>query len=759
MLVTKFPKLYKRLYSSCSISDSQVSYLNKHIDSFLSNNTLDSKTILSNHAYIITTGHARNKFIASKLIASYASLNQPHSSTKVFDSLSFKDPFLWNSIIKAHFSNRNYVEAVEFFSKMRFSGNLPNEFTLPMVVCACAELGSLFIGMNVHGLVLKVNLFNGNSAVGASFVYMYSKCGAVDDATIVFDEIPVKDAVAWTALVIGYVQNGKSEKGLQCFCEMHRISGNGERPNFRTLEGGLQACGDLSALTEGRCLHGLALKSGIVSSSSIQSAILSMYSKCGSIEDAQVSFSEVMNKDLFSWTSIIGVYAKLGCVNECFEIFFRMQANGIYPDGMVISCLISCLANSMKVSEGKAFHGFMLRRNYDVDHIVYSSILSMYCKFSLLAIAEKIFLGHHNPEKDSWNLMIVAYERAGLEMKCINLFREMQHRGIESDSNSIISVISYCSRLEAIHFGRSIHCHVIKKLIFEKTSVTNSLISMYGKCRNLTMAERLFHQTNHDIASWNSLISSYTENGNSFEALNLFDEMISKGLKPNTATLVTLLSACVQTASLEKGRKIHDYIRETGIPYEVSLATSLIDMYAKCGRIDLAKEIFDSMNEKDVITWNIFRQMEENDARPNELTFLAVLSACAHAGLVDEAEILFNKMKEYDVVPTLKHYSCMVDLYGRLGHLDEAEALTLSMPFAPDGGIWGSLLTACKMHNNGEIGMKVAKHAIEADPENDGYYVLLSDFYSAMEMWEEVAQVRKIMKERGVRKTAGWSTV
>ncbi|KAK4389573.1 Pentatricopeptide repeat-containing protein, mitochondrial [Sesamum angolense] len=360
MLVLKSSKFYKRLYSCSSVVDSEASYLTKHIDSFLS--------------------------------------NSPHSSTKVFDSLSFKDPFLWNSIIKAYFSNGNYVQAVELFSKMPFFGNLPNQFTIPMVVSACAELGLLCFGMNVHAFASKLNLFCGNSAVGASFVYMYSKCGVVDDASLVFDEIAMKDVVAWTAIVIGYVQNGESDSGLQCLREMHRLGGYGERPNFRTLEGGFQACGNLSALTDGRCLHGFALKSGIVSSHIVQSAVLSMYSKCGSIEDARVSFCEVVNKDLFSWTSFIGVHAKLGYVCECFQIFLKMQANGVYPDGMAISCLIS---------------GF-----------------------------------GHNQEKDCWNLMVVGYEKAGLEMNCIKLFREMRHKGIEADFNSVISVISSCSDWE-----------------------------------------------------------------------------------------------------------------------------------------------------------------------------------------------------------------------------------------------------------------------------------------------------------------------
>ncbi|XP_042064820.1 pentatricopeptide repeat-containing protein At4g39952, mitochondrial-like [Salvia splendens] len=774
MFVFTLPKLHKHLHSSNSIVDSLSSYLTKHIDSFLTTDYLDQKTLLSAHAAIITTGNAHNKFIASKLIAYYASLKQSHNSTKVFDSLTFTDHFLWNSIIKAHFSNGDHVQAINFFSKMRFAGILPTQFTIPMVVSACAELQSLSIGMKFHGLISKLNLFDGNSAVGASFVYMYSKCGTMDYASLMFDETTVKDVVVWTALVIGHVQNGESEKGFHCLCEMHRTGGNSEKLNFRTLEGGFQACGNLCALVEGRCLHVLALKSGIVSSNVVQSAILSMYSKCGSVEDARMSFSEVVDKDLLSWTSVMGVFSRLGCIVECFDIFLRMQATGLHPDGMAISCLVSGFANSLRVSEGKALHSFIIRRNYMIDEKVHISLLSMYCKFGLVDLAEKIFIQCRDQVKDSWSLMVSSYEKVGLDKKCIMLFGQMQHQGIKPDISSLLSVISSCSRLGAICFARSIHCCMMKTMMLEKVTIVNSLINMYGKCSKLNEAERLLNHTSHDITTWNSLISSYIDNGNCLKAIALFDVMITRGLKPNKATLAVLLSACAQIASLEKGKKVHDYIIEAGFGCEVSVATSLVDMYAKCGQIDMAKEIFNSLSDRDIICWNVmifcygmhgygksavemFQRMKESDVRPNDLTFLAVLSACVHAGLVDEGKSIFHKMKEYSIAPTLKHYACMVDLYGRSGYLDEAEALVLSMPFTPDGGIWGSLLNSCKLHNNVAMGMKIANHAIEADPENDGYYILVSDFYGSMGMWEDVGQVRKKMKDRGVRKTVGWS--
>lgn len=659
---------------------------------------------------------------------------------------------------------------------MRASNVLPDQFTAPMVVSTCAELGLMQDGRIIHGLASKVNLFEGNSAVGSSFVYMYMKCGAVEDARMLFDEIVVRDVVAWTSLVIGYVENGESEKGLECLCEMHKIGGEDERPNFRTLGGGFQACGNLGALFEGRCLHGLALKSGFGCSHTVQSSLLCMYSNCGTLKEASFAFSEVVEKDLFSWTSIISVYAKLDRVHKCIDMFLKMQDDSICPDGMLISCILSALGNSFRVSEGKAFHCLILRRNFNVSHMVENSLLSMYCKFGHLVLAERQFDGLKEREKGSWNMMVVGFGKEGLSVKCINLFREMQYLGIESDISSLVSVIATCSQLKEIHLGQSLHCHTIKSLVHENVSVSNSLIDMYGKAGNLNVAWKIFVGINKDIVTWNTLISCYTHRKDFSKVFSFFDKMILEGYKPNTATLVTLLSACSQSSSLEKGEKIHDYIKLVGFEHNTSLSTALSDMYAKCGQLTKSREVFNSINKKDIISWNvmisgygmhgdaksaleIFKQMEKLEVRPNELTFLAALSACAHAGFVEEGKSLLCKMNDYSLQPTLKHYACMVDLLSRCGNLDDAEALVLSMPIVPDAAIWGSILSACKIHNEIEVGIRIAKHAIESDPENDGYYVAISDLYSSLGMWEEVEMVRELIKSRKVRKKVGWSAV
>ncbi|KAK9062788.1 hypothetical protein SSX86_019978 [Deinandra increscens subsp. villosa] len=634
---------------------------------------------------------------------------------------------------------------------------LPNQFTVPMVVSGFAEVGDLVSGMVVHGLVFKVGVFDESVAIGCSFVYMYSKCGCVENARQVFDEMCVRDVVAWTALVIGYVHNGESEEGLRCVCEMYRKD---ERPNFRTLEGGFQACGDLEAVYAGRCLHGAAAKSGLGCSILVQSSILSMYSKCGTLEEAYLSFCEVPVKDIKSWTSIIGVYGKWGCIGKCFGGFMDMLVSGIIPDPMVVSCVISGLANSTCISAGKTFHGFMVRRNYDGDQMVHNALVSMYCKFGLVSYGEKVFNSMCVLDKDSWNAMLHGYSKVRDGVKCINLFVKMLNLGLDPDP---------------LQFGIS-YLFMFRSGKYEFREMSPWL---HGE---LKTARKLFCRTNKDIITWNTMISAYTRNGHYVEAFSLFNKLILEGTRPTPATLISMLSACAHMPSVEKGEQIHRYIEENQqemLLSNVTVSTALVDMYAKCGQLEKSEKIFKKMTQKDIVSWNVmisgygmhgdarsaidtFREMELSHVKPNELSFLALLSACNHAGLVNEGKSLFGRMVDYySFKPSLKHYTCIVDLLGRSGFLAEAENLVLSMPIGivPDGGLWGALLSACKTHNNPEMGIKIAKRAIECDPKNDGYYVIISNLYDSIGMWEEAERMRNFMKERGVEKAVGWSAV
>ncbi|CAN8328564.1 unnamed protein product [Cochlearia groenlandica] len=760
-----------------TISSSSSSYIDRHISVILCDQISTFESLRKHNALVITGGNSDNIFVASKLISSYASFGKPNLSTKVFDFVSHRDVFLWNSVIKAHFSNGDYPQALSFFFSMLLSGQSLDHFTAPMAVSACAELTWHDVGRFVHGLVMKHGGFDRNCAVGSSFVYFYAKCGFLEDACKVFDEMPERDVVAWTAIISGHVQNGESERGLEYLCKMHSVGYDDVKPNARTLECGLSACANLGALEEGRCLHGFVLKNGLASSKTVESLVFSLYSKCGNQAEAYLSFRELGEEDMFSWTSIIASLARSGNVEESFDMFWEMQKNGIQPDGVVISCLINELGNMKLVSQGKAFHGFVLRRCFSLDSTVCSSLLSMYCKFELLSVAEKLFVRIHvERNKEAWNTMLKGYGKMKCDVKCIELFRKIQDFGIEIDPASLASVISSCSHIGAVLLGKSLHCYVIKTSLDVITSLVNSLIDLYGKMGDLTVSWRMFCEADKNIVTWNTMIASYVHCEQCDKAISLFDRMVSEDFKPSSITLVTLLTACASTGSLERGQMFHRYITETEQEMNLSLTTALIDMYAKCGHPGKSRELFDAANHKDIVCWNVmisgygmhghvesairlFDQMEESDVKPTAPTFLALLSACTHAGLVEQGKELFHKMKQYDVKPNIKHYSCLVDLLSRSGNLQEAETTVMSMPFTPDGVIWGTLLSSCMTHEEFEMGMRMAERAVASDPKNDGYHIMLANMYSAAGKWEHAEKARETMRKSGVEKRAGHSVV
>ncbi|KAG2240525.1 hypothetical protein Bca52824_090667 [Brassica carinata] len=461
-----------------------------------------------------------------------------------------------------------------------------------------------------------------------------------------------------------------------------------------------------------------------------------------------------------------------------FGMFWEMQRKGIQPDGVVISCLINELGKMMLVSQGKAFHGFVIRHCFPLDGTVCNSLLSMYCKFELLSVAEKLFRRIcEEGDKEAWNTMVKGYAKMKCDVKCIELFRKILNLGVEIDSASLVSVISSCSHIGAVILGKSLHCYAVKTSFDLITSVVNSLIDLYGKMGDLTVAWRMFREADKTtVVTWNAMIASYVHCERSDKAIALFDRMISENFKPTSVTLVTVLMACADTGSLERGQKIHQYITETGHEMNLSLTTALIDMYAKCGQLEKSRQLFNAADQKDAVCWNVmisgygmhgdvesaielFEQMEESDVEPTGPTFLALLSACTHAGLVEQGKSLFHKMEQSNVKPNLKHYSCLVDLLSRSGHLEEAEATVMSMPFAPDGAIWGTMLSSCMTHEEYEMGIRMAELAVGSDPGNDGYYIMLANMYSAAGKWEEAERAREMMKESGVGKKAGHSVV
>ncbi|XP_031477632.1 pentatricopeptide repeat-containing protein At1g77170, mitochondrial [Nymphaea colorata] len=375
------------------------------------------------------------------------------------------------------------------------------------------------------------------------------------------------------------------------------------------------------------------------------------------------------------------------------------------------------------------------------------------------------------------NNVIRSYVRLGAPRLAFSTFIRMNHVGVSPDNYTFPAILKATTQIFALREGRAIHGVAMKIGLDTDVFVESGLIHLYAKFGEFDDAHQVFDESPHrKLGSWNAIISGFVQGGRSHEALSMFFELGRSGLVPDDVTIVSVVPACASLGDLDLASQIHGCaVKLCLTESEVLTQNALVDMYGKCGRMDLARKMFDEMPQRNVSSWTsmivglavnglatdalrCFEQMLIAGVRPNHVTFVGVLSACVHAGLVDEGLNYFDEMVHgHKMVPMMQHYGCMVDLLGRAGRLQEAKEMIESMPMKPNVVIWGALLGACEKHTSVDIGEWVARHLLELEPDSDGVYVVLSNIYASANMWEDVQSTRRKMKEGSVAKTPGFS--
>lgn len=481
----------------------------------------------------------------------------------------------------------------------------------------------------------------------------------------------------------------------------------------------------------------------------------------------------------FLWNTLLRSYANNGHIIETLVLYSRMRGRGILSNNYTFPYVLKACAAKSLILDGKAVHGDVIRTGFHSNVYVEAALVDMYAKCGQTDDGYKVFDEMSIRDLVSWTSMITAYEQAEKPEKALLLFKEMQQEGFLADSVTIVSVASAVGQLGDSMKGQAVHGYAICNAMLQDLHVGNSLVAMYAKCGSVENMQLVFDwMLERDGITWNSVLSGYTQNGQASEALTLFDEMLESGCKPNSVTALILASACAYLGSRHLGKKLHDTVVARNIKIDTNLQNALMDMYAKCGDLDAAECMFNEMDpdERDITSWNIlisgygvhghgrkalelFKQMQEEGFEPNHITFTSVLSACSHAGLIDEGRKCFADMKTLSVKPEAKHYACLVDMLGRAGHLCEAFDTIKQMPSQPQDSVWGALLLACRIHDNKELGEIAANNLFELEPEHSGYYVLMSNIYAASNNWQDVGKLRHLMKHKGVKKPAAFSVI
>ncbi|XP_074587827.1 pentatricopeptide repeat-containing protein At3g63370, chloroplastic [Curcuma longa] len=728
------------------------------------------------HSHILkSTALHRHGFLGTKLVFMYGKCGRLLDAEKMFDEMPHRSIFAWNALIGAYASANRPSSAIRSYRDMRAEGLLADACTLASVLKACGGLEDVCVGTEVHGLAIKTGLHL-TGFVSNALIAMYAKCGRVDSARLLFDRMQSAetDVVSWNSMISACLQDQQFFEALNLFREMQNFSVS---MNSYTVVGVLQACAELSHPKLGMEIHASLLKNTRKLEIYESNSLVVLYAKCGRIRNAIQVFEEMDEKDNVSWNSILSGYVQNGLYQESIEFFSDIIQSGFEPDQVSVITCASASGRLGNLLNAKQIHAYAIRHGFSVDMQVGNTLMDMYTKCQFVDYAENVF--HKLDRKDciSWTTMIACYAQSSCYDKALKLCRDAQRAGTKVDSMMIGSILQACSGLLCLFLLKQVHAYAIRHRLLDRV-LENTLIDVYGECGEVDLAHHIFRMIqDKDVVTWTSMITCYVNSGLLDKALCLFKDMVASDVEPDAVSLISVLAAVAGLSSFMKGKEIHGFTYRRQFETTGTIGSSLVDMYARCGAIEKSTIVFNSVRRKDLILWTtminatglhgqgeeaigFFRGLNEIGIVPDHVTFLALLYACSHSGLINEGRYYIEKMiSEYELEPWPEHYACVVDLLGRSGRTEEAYEFIRSMPKEPTAAIWCALLGACRVHQNHELGRIAAEKLLELEPENPGNYVLISNVFAAMGNWKDANLVRGRMKARGLKKDPACSWI
>ncbi|XP_030530826.1 putative pentatricopeptide repeat-containing protein At3g01580 isoform X1 [Rhodamnia argentea] len=634
---------------------------------------------------------------------------------------------------------------------------------------------------SLHSLLLKTGVAHDRHYATKLTTY-YAKSASVESARKLFDELPQRSVYLWNSVLGSYCRDRQYEQTLRLFKQMVSNGKSAEgKPDNYTVPVALKACAGLRVLEYGEMVHGYVKKSGEVDMDMfVGSALIDLYSKCGQMGSALKVFREFPSPDVVMCTSMITGLEHNGSPVEALQLFTQMaKTGGFVADPVSLITAISACTQLLYLKVGSSVHGFMYRMGFDANLSLLNSVLNLYAKTGSIRLAMNLFRKMPRTDVISWSSIIACYVCKGATNEALDLFNEMIEKGYKPNEVSVVGALQACAAGCNLEEGKKIHALASEKKIELNVSVSTAIVDMYMKCSSPDEAFDLFlRMPNKDVVAWVTLLSGCAENGMAYESMDVFRNMLASEIIPDAVAIVKILAACSELGILQQAICLHGYLIISGFGDNMYVGATLLELYSKCGSLDNAIKVFNGMCEKDVVIWSsmiagygihgqgkealrLFYQMTRNSSvQPNNVTFLSLLSACSHSGLIEEGIEMFNKMvHKYHLKPDSEHYSIVVDLLGRIGQLDKAIDVIEMMPTLAGSHVWGALLGACRIHDDIEMGELAARHLLHLDPDHAGYYVLLSNIYAMYGKWDDMSKVRSLIKEKKLKKAFGQSVI
>lgn len=576
--------------------------------------------------------------------------------------------------------------------------------------------------------------------------------------------------------LVSLSKHGKLNEAFQFFQEMDKAGVSISPYSYQCL---FEACRNLRSLSHGRLLHDRMRMAFENPSVLLQNCVLQMYCECGSLEDADKLFDEMPELNAVSRVTMISAYVEQGRLDKAVGLFSGMLASGDKPPSSMYTTLLKSLVNPRALDVGKQIHAHVIRAGLCSNTSIETGILNMYVKCGSLVGAKRVFDQMAVKKPVAWTGLMVGYTQAGKARDTLKLFVDLVTEAVEWDSFVFSVVLKACASLEELNLGKQIHACVAKLGLESEVSVGTPLVDFYIKCSSFESACCAFREISEpNDVTWSAIISGYCQMSQFEEAIKTFKSLRSKNAAVlNSFTYTSIFQACSVLADCNIGGQVHaDAIKRSLIGSQYG-ESALITMYSKCGCLDDACEVFESMDNPDIVAWTafisghayygnasealrLFEKMVSCGMKPNSVTFIAVLTACSHAGLVELGKHYLDTMlRKYNVAPTIDHYDCMIDIYARAGLLDEALKFTKNMPFEPDAMSWKCFLSGCWTHKNLELGKIAGEELRQLDPEDTAGYVLPFNLFTWAGKWEEAAEMMKLMNERMLKKELSCSWI
>uniref|UniRef100_A0ACD5W0W0 Uncharacterized protein n=1 Tax=Avena sativa TaxID=4498 RepID=A0ACD5W0W0_AVESA len=741
------------------------------------------------HGLISKTMYASNTTVCNALISMYGncSVGLLLQAQRVFDTTPVRDLITWNALMSVYAKKGYVVSTFSLFMAMLHDNSRielrPNEHTFGSLITA-ASVSSCSSGVLEQVFARVLN--SGSSSdlyVGSALVSAFARHGMLDEAKDIFLSLEERNAVTLNGLIVGLVKQHCSEEAVRIFMGT-RESVVVNADTYVVLLGAVAEFSvPENGLLKGREVHGHVLRTGIIDLKiAVSNSLVNMYAKCGAIDKASRVFQLLRARDRVSWNTIISVLDQNGYCEGALTNYCIMRQGCIIPSNFAaISGLSSCASLGV-LAAGQQVHCDAVKWGLDLDTSVSNALVKMYGECGARSECWEVFNSMAEHDVVSWNSImgVMANSQAPIS-ESVEVFSNMMRSGLTPNEVTFVNLLAALSPLSVLELGKQVHAVVLKHGAIEDKAVDNALVSCYAKSGDMDSCEQLFSEMSgrRDAVSWNSLISGYIYNGHLHEALDCVWLMMHSDQMMDCCTFSIVLNACASVAALERGMEMHAFGIRSQLESDVVVESALVDMYSKCGRIDYASKVFNSMSQKNEFSWNsmisgyarhglgrkaldIFEEMQQSGANPDNVTFVSVLSACSHAGLVDRGLDYFEMMEDGGILPQIEHYSCVIDLLGRAGKLTKIREYIKRMPMKPNALIWRTVLVACQQSKDSEridLGREASRMLLELEPQNPVNYVLASNFYAATGRWEDTVKARAAIEGAAVKKESGRSWV